>query len=128
MRGGIDYRPLPELVFKVDLQIALDAKGPPPTAPVTAAGAPGNAAPAHAPTGRGRARKSRARPGRRLRVLITMRQFASSGFRLWNLGIEAKILYTTFCVLTLLGIVSSALYYGDLVGAGHERHQELVRG
>jgi len=47
-----------------------------------------------------------------------MRQFASSGFRLWNLGIEAKILYTTFCVLTLCGIVSSALYYGDLVGAG----------
>jgi hypothetical protein len=47
-----------------------------------------------------------------------MRQFASSGFRLWNLGIEAKILYTTFCVLTLFGIVSSALYYGDLVGAG----------
>ncbi|HXU02619.1 MAG TPA: hypothetical protein VN903_16760 [Polyangia bacterium] len=47
-----------------------------------------------------------------------MRQFSSSGFRLWNLGIEAKILYTTFCVLTLAGIVSSALYYGDLVGAG----------
>jgi hypothetical protein len=47
-----------------------------------------------------------------------MRQFSSSGFRLWNLGIEAKILYTTFCLLTLLGIVSSALYYGDLVGAG----------
>jgi hypothetical protein len=47
-----------------------------------------------------------------------MRQFASSGFRLWNLGIEAKVLYTTFCVLTLFGIVSSALYYGDLVGAG----------
>jgi hypothetical protein len=47
-----------------------------------------------------------------------MRQFSSSGFRLWNLGIEAKILYTAFCVLTLFGIVSSALYYGDLVGAG----------
>ena len=47
-----------------------------------------------------------------------MRQFASSGFRLWNLGIEAKVLYTTFCLLTLLGIVSSALYYGDLVGTG----------
>jgi hypothetical protein len=47
-----------------------------------------------------------------------MRQFSSSGFRLWNLGIEAKILYTTFCVLTLFGIGSSALYYGDLVGAG----------
>jgi len=47
-----------------------------------------------------------------------MRQFSSSGFRLWNLGIEAKILYTTFCLLTLFGIVSSALYYGDLVGTG----------
>src|SRR3954470_21565022 len=47
-----------------------------------------------------------------------MRQFSSSGFRLWNLGLEAKILYTTFCVLTLFGIGSSALYYGDLVGAG----------
>jgi len=47
-----------------------------------------------------------------------MRQFSSSGFRLWNLGIEAKILYSTFCLLTLAGIVSSALYYGDLVGAG----------
>jgi len=47
-----------------------------------------------------------------------MRQFSSSGFRLWNLGLEAKILYTTFCVLTQFGIVSSALYYGDLVGAG----------
>ena len=47
-----------------------------------------------------------------------MRQFSSPGFRLWNLGIEAKVLYTTFCALTLLGIVSSALYYGDLVGGG----------
>jgi hypothetical protein len=47
-----------------------------------------------------------------------MRQFGSSGFRLWNLGVEAKVLYTAFCVLTLAGLVSSALYYGDLVGAG----------
>jgi hypothetical protein len=47
-----------------------------------------------------------------------MRQFSSPGFRLWNLGIEAKILYSTFCLLTLLGIGSSALYYGDLVGTG----------
>ena len=47
-----------------------------------------------------------------------MRQFSSSGFRLWNLGVEAKVLYTAFCVLTLAGIVSSALYYGDLVGGG----------
>jgi hypothetical protein len=47
-----------------------------------------------------------------------MRQFASGGFRLWNLAVEAKVLYTAFCVLVLCGIVSSALYYGDLVGAG----------
>jgi hypothetical protein len=47
-----------------------------------------------------------------------MRQFGSSGFRLWNLGVEAKLLYTAFCVLTMCGIVSSALYYEDLVGTG----------
>jgi len=47
-----------------------------------------------------------------------MRQFASGGFRLWNLSIEAKVLYSAFCVLILGGIVSSALYYGDLVGGG----------
>jgi hypothetical protein len=47
-----------------------------------------------------------------------VRQFGSSGFRLWNLGVEAKVLYTAFCVLTLFGIVSSALFYADLVGAG----------
>ena len=47
-----------------------------------------------------------------------MRQFASGGFRLWNLAVEAKVLYTAFCVLILCGIVSSALYYGDLVGSG----------
>ena len=47
-----------------------------------------------------------------------MRQFASGGFRLWNLSVEAKVLYSAFCVLILCGIVSSALYYGDLVGGG----------
>ena len=46
-----------------------------------------------------------------------MRQFSSSGFRLWNLGLEAKVLYSAFCLLTLAGILSSALYYGELVGA-----------
>lgn len=46
-----------------------------------------------------------------------MRQFSSSGFRLWNLSTEAKVLYTGFCLLTLVGILSSALYYGELVGA-----------
>jgi hypothetical protein len=47
-----------------------------------------------------------------------MRQFGSSGFRLWNLGADAKTLYTAFCLLTFLGVVSSALYYRELVGAG----------
>jgi hypothetical protein len=47
-----------------------------------------------------------------------MRQFSSSGFRIWNLGITARVLYTAFCALTFLGVVSSVLYYGDLVGAG----------
>jgi hypothetical protein len=47
-----------------------------------------------------------------------MRQFGSSGFRLWNLGADAKTLYTAFCVLTFLGVVSSALYYRELVGVG----------
>jgi len=45
VRGGIDYRPLPELVFKADVQIALDAEGPPPAAPVTLPGAPGTPQP-----------------------------------------------------------------------------------
>jgi hypothetical protein len=47
-----------------------------------------------------------------------MRQFASGGFRLWNLAVEAKVLYSAFCFLILCGIVSSALYYADLVGGG----------
>jgi hypothetical protein len=47
-----------------------------------------------------------------------MRQFGSSGFRLWNLGADAKTLYSAFCLLTFLGVVSSALYYRELVGGG----------
>ncbi len=47
-----------------------------------------------------------------------MRQFGSSGFRLWNIGSDAKTLYTAFCVLTFFGVVSSALYYRELVGVG----------
>lgn len=45
-----------------------------------------------------------------------MRQFGSTGFRLWNLSLPAKALYSAFCFLTLLGIASSMLYYEDLVG------------
>ena len=48
VRGGIDYRPLPELAFKVDLQIALDGEAA--AADGTGDGRRGarNAAPAHA--------------------------------------------------------------------------------
>jgi hypothetical protein len=45
VRGGIVYRPLPQLAIKVDIQIALDGEGPPPTAPMTVAGAPGTPQP-----------------------------------------------------------------------------------
>jgi hypothetical protein len=45
VRGGIVYRPLPELVFKVDLQIALDGEGPAAAAPMTLDGAPGTPRP-----------------------------------------------------------------------------------
>ena len=45
-----------------------------------------------------------------------MRQFASSGFRIWNLGREAKLVYTGFGLFALLAIASSVLFYEDLVG------------
>jgi hypothetical protein len=45
-----------------------------------------------------------------------VRQFASSGFRIWNLGTEAKVVYTGFGVLSLLALVFSVLLYEDLVG------------
>jgi len=45
VRGGIVYRPLPELAFKVDLQVALDGEGPSPSPPITLAGAPGTPRP-----------------------------------------------------------------------------------
>jgi hypothetical protein len=45
-----------------------------------------------------------------------MRQFSSSGFRIWNLSLEAKLVYSFFCLFSLLGLVSSALFYEDLVG------------
>ena len=45
-----------------------------------------------------------------------MRQFATSGFRIWNLGREAKLVYTGFGLFALLAIASSVLFYEDLVG------------
>jgi len=45
-----------------------------------------------------------------------VRQFASSGFKIWNLGREAKVLYTIFCVFALAAYVVSVLYAEDLIG------------
>ncbi|HEY4393007.1 MAG TPA: hypothetical protein VGP64_03045, partial [Polyangia bacterium] len=45
LRGGINYRPLPSLAFKVDLQWALDGEGPPQSPPMVMAGAAGTPRP-----------------------------------------------------------------------------------
>jgi len=45
-----------------------------------------------------------------------VRQFASSGFRIWNLSREAKLVYTGFGIFALLAIAVSMLFYEDLVG------------
>jgi hypothetical protein len=45
-----------------------------------------------------------------------VRQFASSGFRIWNLSVEAKLVYTSFCVFSLAALAVSTLFYEDLVG------------
>ena len=45
-----------------------------------------------------------------------MRQFASSGFRIWNLSREAKLIYTCFALFAILALFVSMLFYEDLVG------------
>jgi hypothetical protein len=50
-----------------------------------------------------------------------LRQFASSGFRIWNLGREAKVLYTMFALFALAGYATSVLYYEDLTTDGGAR-------
>jgi hypothetical protein len=45
-----------------------------------------------------------------------LRQFASSGFRIWNLSREAKLIYTCFGLFSLAAIVVSMMFYEDLVG------------
>ena len=45
-----------------------------------------------------------------------MRQFASSGFRIWNLSREAKLVYTAFGLFSLLALGASMLLYEDMVG------------
>jgi hypothetical protein len=47
-----------------------------------------------------------------------MRQFAATGFRIWNLSREAKLVYTLFGVFSLAALATSALFYEDLVGSG----------
>lgn len=47
-----------------------------------------------------------------------MRQFASGGFRIWNLSREAKLVYTGFGLFALLALFVSMLFYEDLVGGG----------
>ena len=47
-----------------------------------------------------------------------MRQFASGGFRIWNLSREAKLVYTGFGLFSLLALLVSMLFYEDLVGGG----------
>lgn len=57
-----------------------------------------------------------------------MRQFAGSGFRIWRLSREAKVIYTFFCVLSLLAVASSIALYEDLVGPSLRRgHLDRVR-
>jgi hypothetical protein len=57
-----------------------------------------------------------------------MRQFASRGFRLWQLGVPAKLIYTVFCGFMLLGLLSSILYGIDLMGPTAEGAVRYYRG
>ena len=47
-----------------------------------------------------------------------MRQFATSGFRIWNLAREAKLVYTAFGLCSLLALASTVALYEDMVGPG----------
>jgi hypothetical protein len=47
-----------------------------------------------------------------------VRQFSSGGFRLWNLSLEAKLVYSFFGLFALAALAISALFYEDLVGTG----------
>ena len=49
-----------------------------------------------------------------------MRQFASTGLRIWNLSLEAKLVYSAFGLMSLLALLVSALFYEDLVGHSSE--------
>jgi hypothetical protein len=45
-----------------------------------------------------------------------MRQFEAKGLRIFHLSREAKVIYSFFCGLSLLAMLSSLLLYEDLVG------------
>jgi hypothetical protein len=45
-----------------------------------------------------------------------VRQFATNGFRIWNLSREAKLVYSGFGLFALLALGVSMLFYEDLVG------------
>lgn len=45
-----------------------------------------------------------------------MRQFAHKGFRIEQLSLEAKILYSGFLLFSMAALLVSVLYYYDLVG------------
>jgi len=45
-----------------------------------------------------------------------VRQFAQKGFRIENLAVEAKIIYTGFLLFSLAALAVSVVYYYDLVG------------
>src|SRR5262245_44503687 len=57
-----------------------------------------------------------------------MRQFASSGFRIWNLSLEAKLVYTAFCVLSVAALAVSVLLYDNMVGRGSDGLSRYYRG
>ncbi len=57
-----------------------------------------------------------------------MRQFASPGFRLWNLGLEAKIIYSFFLVASVAALVVSVLLAEDMRALTPERAAAYYHG
>src|SRR5262249_44460955 len=64
------------------------------------------------------------RPWLHVLGFVKMRQFATSGFRIWNLSLEAKLVYSGFAIFALLALAASLLFYEDMVGP----HTAGVRG
>jgi hypothetical protein len=58
-----------------------------------------------------------------------VRQFAHKGFRIEQLSVEAKMLYSAFLLFSLLAMVVSVLYYGALTGnRAYEGAREYYAG